>query len=119
MVRGPAGSFGVFEAYYKSRMLSSYSESTIAWIGSVSSLLLVCSGAFVGPLFDRGYFRSLICVGTAMVVIGMMMLSLSSNYYQIFLSQALCLGIGSGIFSYQALQEKKLINYRINLYPYH
>ncbi|QPC76871.1 hypothetical protein HYE68_007623 [Fusarium pseudograminearum] len=29
---GPAGSFGVFEAYYKSRMLSSYSESTIAWI---------------------------------------------------------------------------------------
>ncbi|KAF0638185.1 hypothetical protein FPSE5266_06863 [Fusarium pseudograminearum] len=33
---GPAGSFGVFEAYYKSQMLSSYSESTIAWIGSVS-----------------------------------------------------------------------------------
>ncbi|RGP69729.1 putative potassium channel beta subunit [Fusarium sporotrichioides] len=29
---GPAGSFGVFEAYYKSGMLSSYSESTIAWI---------------------------------------------------------------------------------------
>ncbi|CAF3451431.1 unnamed protein product [Fusarium graminearum] len=32
---GPAGSFGVFEAYYKSRMLSSYSESTIAWIGGI------------------------------------------------------------------------------------
>nr|ABB90280.1 monocarboxylate transporter like-protein [Fusarium graminearum] len=105
MVRGPAGSFGVFEAYYKSRMLSSYSESTIAWIGSVSSLLLVCSGAFVGPLFDRGYFRSLICVGTAMVVIGMMMLSLSSKYYQIFLSQALCLGIGSGLICIPTISQ--------------
>ncbi|KAL8990855.1 MAG: hypothetical protein Q9169_008020 [Polycauliona sp. 2 TL-2023] len=49
-----------------------------------------------GPLYDRGYIRSLIIVGTAMTVFGLMMTSLATRYWQIFLAQALCTGLGVG-----------------------
>jgi MFS family permease len=36
-------------------------------------------------------------VGNFLVVFGMMMLSLSKEYYQVFLSQGLCMGLGAGL----------------------
>ena len=49
-----------------------------------------------GPLFDRGYARALVCVGSFLVVLGMMMTSLCSQYWQLVLSQGLVVGLGSG-----------------------
>ena len=48
----------------------------------------------VGPIFDKGYLRSLVAIGTFMVVFGMMMTSLSTKYYQLFLAQGVTIGIG-------------------------
>lgn len=53
-------------------------------------------GTFTGPIYDAGYVRTLVAVGTFLVVFGQMMLSLSSSYYQVLLSQAVCIGIGTG-----------------------
>jgi predicted MFS family arabinose efflux permease len=50
-----------------------------------------------GPLFDLGYFRSMLIVGNFLVVLGIMMLSLSTTYWQVFLSQGLCMGLGAGL----------------------
>jgi MFS family permease len=50
-----------------------------------------------GPLFDLGYFRSMLIVGNFLVVFGIMMLSLSTTYWQVFLSQGLCMGLGAGL----------------------
>ena len=36
-------------------------------------------------------------VGNVLVVFGMMMLSLSKNYWQVCLSQGLCMGLGAGL----------------------
>ncbi|KAK9477060.1 major facilitator superfamily domain-containing protein [Lipomyces japonicus] len=93
---GIVNTFGVFEAYYSSIHLSNKTPSDIAWIGSIQSfLLLLCSSAS-GPIFDRGYFFALTIFGSFFTVFGMMMLSLSTEYWQIMLSQAVCVGFGSG-----------------------
>ena len=94
---GPSTGFGAFQNYYQRDLLAQYSPSTIAWIGTVNATLLISSGALAGPLFDRGYVRHLMVIGCFMAVLGEMMLSLSTKYYQIMLSQGFCSGIGSGL----------------------
>jgi MFS family permease len=49
-----------------------------------------------GPIFDRGHFRILLVVGTFLTVFGIMMNSISDRYWQVFLSQGLCVGLGTG-----------------------
>jgi MFS family permease len=49
-----------------------------------------------GPLYDRGYFRSLLIAGSFLLVFGQMMLSLCNSYYQVVLAQAICIGFGCG-----------------------
>ncbi|KAL9484148.1 hypothetical protein ACSS6W_002937 [Trichoderma asperelloides] len=93
---GIINSFGVFETYYEQRILSYMSPSSIAWIGSVQSALLMVVGVISGPLFDAGYFYALLPTGTFLLVLGMMMTSLSTKYYQIMLAQGICVRIGAG-----------------------
>jgi MFS family permease len=49
-----------------------------------------------GPIYDLGYYRTLVYSGCLLSVFGFMMLSLSTQYYQLFLSHT-CNGIGSGL----------------------
>ncbi|RMZ72243.1 Major facilitator superfamily domain general substrate transporter [Pyrenophora seminiperda CCB06] len=90
-------SYGVFQSYYRTTLLSDSSPSAISWIGTVQAWLLIVVGVLSGPLFDLGYFRSMLLVGNALVVLGIMMLSLSTQYWQVFLSQGLCMGLGAGL----------------------
>lgn len=39
----------------------------------------------------------MLLAGTHLQVFGLMMLSLSRQYYQLFLSQAICVGVGAGV----------------------
>ena len=50
-----------------------------------------------GSIFDRGYIRELLITGTIVTVLGVMMLSLASEYYQVLLAQGVCVGIGSAM----------------------
>lgn len=51
----------------------------------------------VGPIFDRGYCNYLIYTGTVMIVLGMMMTSICSQYWQFMLAQGICMGLGNGL----------------------
>jgi MFS family permease len=95
--RGFTLSYGAFQAYYKSDLLSSSTPSAISWIGTVQAWLLIFFGVLSGPLFDLGYFRVMLVVGNFLVVFGIMMLSLSTEYWQVFLSQGICMGLGAGL----------------------
>jgi MFS family permease len=57
----------------------------------------IVGGVVTGPIFDRGYIRELLVTGTVVTVLGVMMLSLAHEYYQILLAQGICVGIGSAI----------------------
>lgn len=89
--------YGAFQNYYKTTLLSSSTPSAISWIGTVQAWLLIVIGVASGPLFDMGYFRSMLLVGNFLVVLGIMMLSLSTTYWQVFLSQGVCMGLGAGL----------------------
>lgn len=89
-------SFGAFQAYYQHELLAKSSASAISWIGTVQAWLLILVGVLSGPLFDLGYFRSMLYIGNFLVVFGIMMLSLAKEYWQVFLAQGLCMGLGAG-----------------------
>ena len=95
--RGPALGYAVFQVFYEQELLHGHSPSSNSWIGSVQAFFLIASGVFVGPLFDHGYFMSTMSIGCFLLVFGEMMLSISDSYWQVFLSQAVCMGIGAGI----------------------
>ena len=94
---GLVNSFGVFQAFYEANYLRSSSPSRIAWIGTVQGALLLLVGSVSGPLFDKGFFGCILLVGSAGVVLGLMMLSLATEYYQIMLSQGILMGVCLGL----------------------
>ncbi|KAH8680624.1 major facilitator superfamily domain-containing protein [Xylariales sp. PMI_506] len=94
---GILNTFGVYQSYYEAVLLSDMSASSISWIGSVQSFLLLFVGVVGGPIYDRGYLREQLVAGAVLVVFGTMMTSIATRYWQIMLAQALCTGTGSGL----------------------
>lgn len=62
--------------------------------------MMYAGGAIFGKLFDSYGPRWLLLIGSALHVYGFMMTSLSTKYYQIFLSQAICSAIGASCIYY-------------------
>ncbi|KAF2165267.1 hypothetical protein M409DRAFT_67504 [Zasmidium cellare ATCC 36951] len=93
---GIVTSFGVFQSFYASTFLATSSASTIAWIGTIQGFLLAFTSVFAGPILDRGHPHTLILLGGFLVVFGLMMTSLCSTYWQLFLAQGVCVGLGAG-----------------------
>ncbi|KAK5037418.1 hypothetical protein LTR13_004575 [Exophiala sideris] len=88
--------YGAFQSFYTVDLLHDKSPSDIAWIGSVQSCLLLLVGALTGPIFDAGYFRTLVVVGSSLTVFGMMMTSIATKYWEVMLAQGVCVGLGAG-----------------------
>ncbi|KAH7041439.1 putative monocarboxylate permease [Microdochium trichocladiopsis] len=100
---GVSNSFGVFQQFYVSDLLAGQSPSSISWIGSVQTACLFALGVFSGRATDAGYFRYVFFTGVFLQVFGLMMASLAQNYWQLFLAQGLCLGVGNGLSFIPAL----------------
>ncbi|KAI0838429.1 MFS general substrate transporter [Hypoxylon sp. FL0890] len=91
---------GVFVSYYVEGPLSNYSASTVSWITSTQVFMMSGLNAVMGRLFDRYGPRWLLIIGTLVYAFGMMMLSLSTQYYQIILSQGIVSAVGmSAVFN--------------------
>lgn len=110
--RGLVNAFGAFQTYYSTHLLREHTTSSVSWVGTIEGFLLLLIGVMVGPLFDKGtsstdsfscialthqgHARILVTIGSFLVVFGLMMTSLSSRFYQIFLAQGVALGLGAG-----------------------
>lgn len=93
---GLVNTFGVFQAYYETTLLTSSSSSSISWIGSLQACLLQLVGVVAGPLYDAGYFRHLLISGLFLIVFGQFMISLGTEYWHFLLAQGVCVGVGMG-----------------------
>lgn len=105
----------LFQAVYQTNQLKAYSSSEVSWITSSecesrlpqlavkqqAHFNLVFFMLFMSPLsgylFDNYGPRLPIGIGGLMHVFGLMMTSLSSKYYQFYLAQSVCSGIGTSL----------------------
>ncbi|RJE18628.1 Major Facilitator Superfamily [Aspergillus sclerotialis] len=83
---GVANGYGIFQQYYTQEL--GQSESSVFFLFIV--------GVAAGRLTDGGHFRVTFASGVFLQVLGLFMTSLATKYWQIFLAQAVCLGIGNG-----------------------
>lgn len=88
---------GVFQTFYEVSRLSNTTPTQISWIGGLQSFLLVFVGVLSGPVYDAGYLRFLNLAGNFLVVFGLMMTSLCTEYWQVILAQGLVTGFGCGM----------------------
>lgn len=89
--------FGSFQTYYEITYLPDQTASNISWIGTVSTFLLISGGTLSGPFFDLGYFRTMLFAGAAIETLGVFLVSLCGQYYQLFLTQGVLMGLGNGL----------------------
>lgn len=100
---GWTNSLGVLQNYYEKELLRDYSTSTIAWIASTQIFIMYSGGLVFGNVFDSYGPQWLLYFGGFAHVFGLMMVSISKEYYQIFLSQAICSALGASAIYYACL----------------
>ncbi|PVH97040.1 putative monocarboxylate transporter [Periconia macrospinosa] len=93
---GLLNSFGTFQTYYERESLRNSSSSQISWIGTVQSSFILLGSIYAGPLLDWGYVQPLVWAGSVMLVLGMFMTSLCTEYWQTLLAQGFLMGLGMG-----------------------
>ncbi|KAF9460406.1 major facilitator superfamily domain-containing protein [Collybia nuda] len=97
---GYTNAYGVYNDFYvREYLVGKYTSSQISWIGSVQLLLTLSVGLISGRGFDTGYYYHLMIGGCSLFVFCLFMLSLSQpgQYYQVFLTQGLGLGMAIGV----------------------
>ncbi|CAG8026500.1 unnamed protein product [Penicillium olsonii] len=100
---GWVNAIGIFQEYYQNNQLSTYSASSISWILSLEPFVLFAAGLVTGRLFDNYGPKWLLLVGTFLHVFGLMMTSISTEYYQFFLAQGICSPLGASFVFSSAL----------------
>lgn len=92
---GYSASFGVFQSHYEATLPESASE--ISWIGGFQIFCLLFISTVSGRATDAGLAWPVVAAGALLLVLGTFMTSLATEYWQIFLAQGLCVGIGQGL----------------------
>ncbi|KAK5134536.1 hypothetical protein LTR08_006321 [Meristemomyces frigidus] len=93
---GWVNSYGAFQTYYT--LTLDESASTISWIGTVQNWLTFFVGAFSGRLLDAGLFVPTLIVGSVLQLLGIFLMSVSTKYWHLMLTQGVLTGLGGGIF---------------------
>ncbi|KAJ7484098.1 major facilitator superfamily domain-containing protein [Mycena galericulata] len=93
---GYINAFGVYQDYYTREFLVNETAADISWIGSFQLAVQYAMGVVVGRAVDAGYFHHMMAVGSTLYVLCIFLLSLAhaGQFYQVFLAQA----VGMGIF---------------------
>lgn len=92
---GYSASFGVYQLHYTTSL--SLPKSQVSWIGSIQVFLTFFVGTLSGRAADAGYAQHTALLGSVMIVLGTFITSLATAYWQVFLTQGLCTGLGMGV----------------------
>lgn len=95
MACGYGAAFGIYQLYYTESL--KLPSAQISWIGSVQIFLNNVTCTVAGRLADAGYARETVLGGSFIALVGTFMTSLATEYWQIFLAQGVCTGIGLGL----------------------
>lgn len=93
---GVTTTMGVFQAYYRDVLLTSQSNSSIAWIQSIQIACIFWGGTLTGRLFDAGYMKYLLAGGSAWTFMCYILIGECDKYWQLLLCQGFGMGLGMG-----------------------
>ncbi|KAM6500100.1 Major facilitator superfamily domain containing protein [Amanita muscaria] len=93
---GYVNSWGIFQAYYQTTVLSDSTPSNIAWIGSIQYSLVFLPGLITGRLFDLGYFHSVFLPCSLLLVLATFLVAECHVYWQFLLCQGFAVGLACG-----------------------
>jgi Major Facilitator Superfamily len=96
---------GIFQEYYEKDQLAGLSPSTISWIPSLETFMMFFGGPVFGKLFDNYGPRYLLLAGSFAHVFGLMMTSVSTQYYQFVLAQGIVSALGASAIFYSAMSS--------------
>lgn len=95
----------MFQEYYASFDPPLSTASSISWVGTLQTFLLLACGSATGSFVDRGHAQLMSFIGCALVTLGLIFTSFSGEfsdsrhpvYYQILLSQGVLSGLGMSL----------------------
>ncbi|KAL7269479.1 hypothetical protein RUND412_007861 [Rhizina undulata] len=94
---------GIFQGYYETHQLASYSSSTVSWISSLETFCMFFFGPLVGKLYDAFGPRYVLLAGTFLHVFGLMMASISTKYWHFIICQGIVSSTGASMIFYPAI----------------
>uniref|UniRef100_V5F3J7 Major facilitator superfamily (MFS) profile domain-containing protein n=1 Tax=Kalmanozyma brasiliensis (strain GHG001) TaxID=1365824 RepID=V5F3J7_KALBG len=90
-------SYGVFQSYYTSHQLAHLPASTVSWIGSLQTFMIL-GGSFVfGKISDDYGGRWILILGSVITFISMFCVSFCSTLIQLILVQGVLFGLGGSM----------------------
>ncbi|PWY80757.1 MFS general substrate transporter [Aspergillus sclerotioniger CBS 115572] len=92
---GLLNSLGALQVWMTTHQLQEYSESSIGWIFGAYGFFLFFGGAMFGAILDSHGPLFVILPGSVGIILSLIFLSFSQEYYQIFLSFSVLGGIAS------------------------
>ncbi|ORX94549.1 major facilitator superfamily domain-containing protein [Clohesyomyces aquaticus] len=96
---GFINALGSFQLIYETDILKTKSSSSISWIMTMQLFLMFFLSQPVGMIVDMFGPRAILMPTSVLAVVGLLGLSFAKEYWQIFLAQSLCFGLGAaGIF---------------------
>ncbi|KAJ6786347.1 hypothetical protein PWT90_04737 [Aphanocladium album] len=94
---GLLNTLAVLEAWLGAHELASVPKTQSAWIFSSYAFFLYFCGAQVGPVFDAHDVRIVTVTGSVGMVAALILLSFSTEFYQIFLSFGVLGGVSASL----------------------
>ncbi|SNX81806.1 related to Monocarboxylate transporter 1 [Melanopsichium pennsylvanicum] len=90
-------SYGVFQSYYVSHQLAHIPASTVSWIGSLQTFMIL-GGSFVfGKISDDYGSQWILICGSIITFISMLCISFCSTLKQLILVQGVAFGLGGSM----------------------
>lgn len=92
---GYLSSFGLFQVHYTTTLNAT--PSAVSWIGSMQIFLVYLVGTFSGRALDAGHYHKVLAIGSLLQIIAIFTTSVATQYWQLFLAQGVCKGLGDGL----------------------
>ncbi|KAL8939555.1 MAG: hypothetical protein Q9216_003286 [Gyalolechia sp. 2 TL-2023] len=94
---GLMNTIGTFQAYLITHQLADVSPSAVGWIFSIYAFLSFACGLQIGPVFDAKGPRWLVFGGTVCLVLSMVGVSESTEYWHFIITFGILGGVGTSL----------------------
>ncbi|KAJ2726898.1 hypothetical protein GGI07_000226 [Coemansia sp. Benny D115] len=92
---GASNSYGVFSTYYLNEKFPDTSATTLSWIGTLITALMLGCNIATGALADKKGYRLTAYIGTVLCTAAYILASFAKEVWQLILSQGVLFGIGA------------------------